>query len=77
MLVAMVTASDLIDALGGTAAVADIADVGMSAVSNWRKFDRLPPRLYLRIAAAARERGIEAPEHLFEERRATGEPRAA
>jgi hypothetical protein len=29
----------------------------------------LPPRLYLRFAAAARERGIHAPERLFEERR--------
>ena len=71
----MMTASDLIDALGGTARVAEIANVGMSAVSNWRKFDRLPPRLYLRISAVARDRGIEVPERLFEERR--GEPQAA
>ena len=73
----MRTASDLIDALGGTAKVAEIADVGMSAVSNWRKFDRLPPRLYLRIAAVGRERGINVPEHLFEERRADPAPQAS
>jgi hypothetical protein len=70
MLAARMTASDFIDALGGNAAVAQIAGVGRSAVSNWRKFGRLPPRLYLRFAAAARDRGIEAPERLFAERRA-------
>lgn len=68
MLASMKTVSDFIDALGGNGVVADIAGVGSSAVSNWRKFDRLPPRLYLRFAAAARERGVEAPERLFEER---------
>jgi transcriptional regulator with XRE-family HTH domain len=70
MLAADMTVGDFIDALGGNAAVAQMAGVGRSAVSNWRKFDRFPPRLYLRFAAAARERGLEAPERLFEERRA-------
>jgi len=69
MLAARMTVGDFIDALGGNAAVAKMAGVGRSAVSNWRKFDRFPPRLYLRFAAAARERGFEAPERLFEERR--------
>jgi hypothetical protein len=69
MLPTTMTAGDFIDALGGTSKAAAIAGVGPSAVSNWRKFDRLPPRLYLRFAAAARERGIHAPERLFEERR--------
>ena len=71
MLVANMTAADFIDALGGNTAVAEMAGVGKSAVSNWRKFGRLPPRLYLRFAAAARKQGIEAPEHLFRERRTT------
>lgn len=76
ILAGMKTASDFIDALGGNSEVARLAGVGSSAVSNWRKFDRLPPRLYLRFAAAARERGIEAPEQLFEERR-TDAPQAS
>lgn len=69
MLATDMTASDIIDALGGNTAVAQMAGVGKSAVSNWRKFDRFPPRLYLRFAAAAQARGIEIPERLFEERR--------
>jgi hypothetical protein len=68
MLPIAMTASEFIDALGGASEVAAIAGVGKTAVSNWRKFDRLPPRLYLRFAAAARQRGIEAPEQLFEAR---------
>jgi hypothetical protein len=66
------TADDLIDALGGNLAVAEIAGVGSSAVSNWRRAGRLPPRLYLRLAAAGRERGVEVPEGLFKE---TPDPR--
>jgi len=69
------TANELIDAFGGNRKMAKIAGVLTSAVSNWRKIGRLPPRLYLRIAAAGREQNIPVPEGLFkattdEERRA-------
>lgn len=64
----MVTASELIDALGGNGTVAEKAGVKPSAVSNWRKFGCFPPRVYLRLAAHARKRGIEIPEELFRER---------
>lgn len=60
-------ANEFIDALGGNAAVASIAGVGSSAVSNWRKWGRLPPRLYLRFADAADEHGVEVPKELFRE----------
>lgn len=66
------TASELIDALGGNRAVAEIAGVLSSAVSNWRKFGRIPPRLFITIRDAARDRGVEVPENLFEE---TPDPR--
>lgn len=46
--------------------MAEIAGVLPTAVSNWRKIGRLPPRLYLRIAAAGRERGVIVPSDLFE-----------
>jgi len=64
----MVTAGELIDALGGNGEVARIAGVKPSAVSNWRKFGCFPPRLYLRFAAGAKDRGIAIPEELFRER---------
>ena len=69
------TANELIDAFGGNREMAKIAGVLTSAVSNWRKIGRLPPRLYLRVAAAGREREIAVPGELFqattdEERRA-------
>jgi len=64
----MVTAAELIDALGGNGEVAKIAGVKPSAVSNWRKFGCFPPRLYLRFAAGARDRGVRLPEELFRER---------
>lgn len=60
-------ANELIDALGGTAIVAGILGVRKSAVSNWRRFDAIPSRLYLRLAAAGRERGIQVPETAFRE----------
>lgn len=60
-------ASEFIDALGGNVAAAEIAGVGSSAVSNWRKCGRIPPRLYLRFAEAGRHRGVSVPENLFRE----------
>lgn len=61
------TASELIDALGGNSAVAAIAGVKPNAVSNWRKFGAIPPRLYISMSAAGREQGIQVPERLFRE----------
>lgn len=61
------TANELIDALGGNAEVAKIAGVKGPAVSNWRRYGYLPPRLYMRVASAARAKGVEVPEHLFRE----------
>lgn len=59
------TVNDLIERLGGNASVANIAGVGSSAVSNWRRLGCLPPRLYLKIADACAREGFEAPRALF------------
>jgi hypothetical protein len=48
--------SALIDALGGTARVAEALCVSMQAVSNWRHRDHIPPRHHaalLRLAIGA------------------------
>lgn len=59
------TVDQLIEAFGGNLAMSQIAGVGHSAVSNWRRFGRLPPRLYLRLDAAGKERGIYVDPELF------------
>ena len=62
------TASELIDALGGNKPVSEMMQVRRSAVSNWRKFGQLPPRLYLKFEDACRARGVKCPRELFEAR---------
>jgi hypothetical protein len=61
------TTAALIDAFGGNSELAQLAGVGRSAVSNWRRFGCIPPRLYLRLAQAGRARGIEIDPGLFRE----------
>lgn len=51
-------ASTLIDALGGTAAVAALTVGRMPAVSNWRRRGAIPSRWLRRLEAEADKRGI-------------------
>lgn len=51
-------ASSLIDALGGTAAVAALTGGSLSKVSNWRKRGTIPARWYIRLSAEAKQRGV-------------------
>lgn len=48
----------LVAAFGGTKAMADWADVGMSAVSNWIAFGNIPRGYHLRLYLEAQRRGI-------------------
>lgn len=50
---------DIIDALGGTKAVADALGLSLSTVSSWRTKDRnsIPADRWLEIAALARDLG--------------------
>jgi hypothetical protein len=59
------TASDVIDALGGTGATARIARRTPQTVSNWRLVNKLPPQTFLTISQELRSRGMDAPPSLW------------
>lgn len=59
------TADDVIDALGGTGAVAALTGASIASVSNWRANGRLPPRTFLIVTAALTEIGATAPAALW------------
>lgn len=56
---------ELVDALGGTGATADIAGVGASAVSNWRAFGKIPAEYFWIFREAAEDRGIRFDRRVF------------
>lgn len=60
----LTTATDVIDALGGTQAVARLLDVGASAVSNYRRLG-FPARAYYRLSQACTQRGLDVAEAVF------------
>lgn len=63
------TADEVIDALGGTAAVMQLVEAKSSSViSNWRKFGAFPPRTFhaMTIALAAKKK--QAPASLWKMR---------
>lgn len=57
----------MVAAFGGNTAFGKIAGVGPSAVSNWRRFGRIPPRLYLTYARAGEARAIRVDPSVFEQ----------
>ena len=59
------TVDALVEALGGTTAVAAIIGVGPSTVSNWRTWNRIPPRLFFKIEDEALRRGLAVDRRLF------------
>ena len=61
----LLTASEVIDALGGTAVVARLTGKTMGAVSNWRATGRLAPETFLILTAALAERALSAPPALW------------
>lgn len=52
------TVDGLIDALGGTGAVADWAELDASAVSHWRRLNVIPPGWHFRLFAWSEECGL-------------------
>ena len=55
---------DVIEALGGIPPVAQLMDVGITAVHNWRSWNAFPPRTYVRMISAL-PRGYHAPHELW------------
>ncbi len=62
---------EVIDALGGTAALAKLLSVGpdeivkMQVVTNWRSMEQFPAHTYVAIKAALKAAGHEAPDSLW------------
>jgi hypothetical protein len=54
-------AAGIIDALGGTAAVAQLTSTTPKAVHNWRAFDRFPANTFIVINSELMRLGISAP----------------
>lgn len=59
------TVDAVIDALGGTAAVARLVGRPAQAVSNWRKRGSMPAETFLVFDDALRARDLEAPSSLW------------
>ena len=55
----------VIDALGGTDAVAKLTGRKYSAAFNWRSFETFPPDTFLVMTEALREKGFVAPPKLW------------
>ncbi len=63
---AIETASDLIDAFGGTTATAGLCGVALQQVSKWRGTDFIPLKHHLKLYRAAKVAGIVVPDALFD-----------
>lgn len=63
----LASASDVIDALGGTAKVRALTGrKHAQSVSNWRKSDRLPPDTFVVMSAELKRLGKAAPGSLWQ-----------
>lgn len=60
----LTTATDVIDALGGTQVVARLLNVGASAVSNYRRLG-FPARAYYKLSQACGQKGLDVAEAVF------------
>lgn len=61
----LTTAGDVIDALGGTTAVARLTGRKPQHVTNWRASGRLPSPFFLIMTRALEDHGKSAPPHLW------------
>lgn len=61
----LTTVDAVIETLGGTSAVADLAGVRLSAVSNWKARGRIPSEKFLKLSTALLAKGVQAAPELF------------
>jgi hypothetical protein len=59
------TTSEVMDALGGNTAVAELVGSNNKAVWNWRGFDTFPSNTYVAMTDALRKKGKTAPASLW------------
>lgn len=59
------TSTEIIDALGGTQAVADLLGAKYTAVFNWRTFGALPANTYVTLLGALEKNGCTASPRLW------------
>lgn len=61
----LTTTSDVIEALGGNPAVAELTGSTPKAVWNWRGFETFPANTYVAMTQALRTKGKSAPASLW------------
>lgn len=59
------TTAEVIEALGGVRAVAELTNRRYSAAHNWKKFKTFPPDTYVAMQAALASYGLKAPARLW------------
>lgn len=59
------TTAEVVDALGGYLAVAEITQSKPKAVSNWPRFETFPSNTYVALTAALLAKGKTAPATLW------------
>jgi hypothetical protein len=59
------TVDEMVDALGGTAAVAALTEVGLSAVSNWRAQGFVPAKKFVTLTEALARKKLRVDQSLF------------
>ena len=62
---ALETTKEVIDALGGTSAVAKITGRTYNAAHNWRSFEKFPANTFVVMSRALRAKGLSAPAELW------------
>ncbi len=61
----LTTTEEVVHALGGTRAVAELTGRKYTAAAHWAKFDTFPSNTFLVISAELERRGFSAPASLW------------